>query len=1145
MGFYGNITNTSNTTFQFDKVYPNRLAMDANVNNDGIFIGRYVLVEYDYNVAYPVVFIDENNYFYSSPNYETITRIRYGQSSDQIYLNDIVQNQEGNTIKYYKCNGSITEEVDRKQITYATFENIDDKSFEHTNYITNYQIDENHYYNVTDYTEISFKGYDSTVWVKTTVNVDDKLITKYVNIADMNSVVPTFDIAADAPTMEPLTPHFDADSTNVYYKLHMQTPFGFRVKETSADKSDEETIHYTTEYNINDNTTTTISEKVYADIFYNKDALTFKKNDTSNRITVNEPDEIKIVPTGKSKDFSTKYSHYSQGENVGDIQELSIHLPSIGYMVSQGWDIIHGPNRDDARTDENSSLQGRLDSFKEMEDNSIPVKRNDDGTFVGSRINGNQLREVPSQGILDEELSTSFDSDDAWIRTEINTQDLDNITKLSGISIHHTFHSKENTTSSSNKNTDNVASVNNYDKIELYTPIVDAAGHVVGKNTETVTLPYGYKTFTTEGLTATQDTDIWTINFGNVEDSNYNSSASSNQTKTIANNTQDLMAIEPVNKWIQTKFENDKLSIAHEIHGFNRTSNGHTNLNEESGAKQEDNLTIYDWEFDNAGHIIEKHKHTYTLPFGYKYIETQDGSLNDSTDLDEKIGGTATADNTQDALSINSYNKWIQIQVTDTDSSDNINIAHEIHDIETSEKDDTDLNDGTDTITIQDLEFDNAGHVTHNQKHTYTLPFGYKSFTDGTNTSTAVETQDEFKFVGDSWLLPIVSKDIITYTHIGPVAKDTRDIEAKEPKFGETFEIEDWVFDEKGHKTNVSKHTVKIPKGSLNGLTATGSSVLTGISMIDETGVITQTNADVGTLTLKQYQQGQSGNLVISDTNTINGAFKGVQDYINKLDMEDASTTQFISKITQIDGKIAVERAVAGTLILGSESADKTVSATDSLNAAINKIEARIKTEEENRKNAIDTLYGSNGEKIAETFDSIKEIADWLDNDSTTGSTGVEKLISDINNNTSAITDETNRADLAEKALGARIDNLDYEKTQANDYYISSIKQTDGLIEVGTTILPIRTVDSGTDNGTILVNGSVINVGGLKSAAFTESSAYATAEQGAAADNAVSKEVYETKIQQLENKITELENTIIKILENYPLPDEESETPAE
>jgi hypothetical protein len=39
-------------------------------------------------------------------------------------------------------------------------------------------------------------------------------------IAELNSVVPTFDITADAPTMTPITPHFDADSTNVYYKLH-------------------------------------------------------------------------------------------------------------------------------------------------------------------------------------------------------------------------------------------------------------------------------------------------------------------------------------------------------------------------------------------------------------------------------------------------------------------------------------------------------------------------------------------------------------------------------------------------------------------------------------------------------------------------------------------------------------------------------------------------------------------------------------------------------------------------------------------------------------------------------------------------------------------------------------------------------------
>jgi hypothetical protein len=47
MGFYGNITNTNKTQFTFDKIYSSRKAMDDNANGDGIYLGRYVLIEYD------------------------------------------------------------------------------------------------------------------------------------------------------------------------------------------------------------------------------------------------------------------------------------------------------------------------------------------------------------------------------------------------------------------------------------------------------------------------------------------------------------------------------------------------------------------------------------------------------------------------------------------------------------------------------------------------------------------------------------------------------------------------------------------------------------------------------------------------------------------------------------------------------------------------------------------------------------------------------------------------------------------------------------------------------------------------------------------------------------------------------------------
>jgi hypothetical protein len=44
---YGNITNTARTQFQFDRIYPNKRTMEERCSTDGIYAGRYILVEYD------------------------------------------------------------------------------------------------------------------------------------------------------------------------------------------------------------------------------------------------------------------------------------------------------------------------------------------------------------------------------------------------------------------------------------------------------------------------------------------------------------------------------------------------------------------------------------------------------------------------------------------------------------------------------------------------------------------------------------------------------------------------------------------------------------------------------------------------------------------------------------------------------------------------------------------------------------------------------------------------------------------------------------------------------------------------------------------------------------------------------------------
>ena len=46
MSLYGNVKKVNSSVFQFDKIYSNRADLEDNENNDGVYIGRYVLVEY-------------------------------------------------------------------------------------------------------------------------------------------------------------------------------------------------------------------------------------------------------------------------------------------------------------------------------------------------------------------------------------------------------------------------------------------------------------------------------------------------------------------------------------------------------------------------------------------------------------------------------------------------------------------------------------------------------------------------------------------------------------------------------------------------------------------------------------------------------------------------------------------------------------------------------------------------------------------------------------------------------------------------------------------------------------------------------------------------------------------------------------------
>ena len=302
-----------------------------------------------------------------------------------------------------------------------------------------------------------------------------------------------------------------------------------------------------------------------------------------------------------------------------------------------------------------------------------------------------------------------------------------------------------------------------------------------------------------------------------------------------------------------------------------------------------------------------------------------DESENASTTL----GETSTiADKSKDTLHINSGNKWIRIEASTNAAKDNIiTIKHDVHNTPETSSEKSLANENSEEVTFEvpSYSFDKAGHFTTKDIKTITMPFSYGIFiADEGTASEASATFDTFAINGDNWLKTTIEKeDKMTLTHIGPVAQ-TNIIEVADvaPKFGETFTIEDWRFDEKGHKNWLGTHKVTIPKGSYENTGAIG--VITSIGFAPETGAITSNSNFLGAIQLGSYMapsqiaatEVDSAILAsdITKATSLEDALKildsrimRAEETISLLDYSfTASTGAFISSITEKNGKIVV-----------------------------------------------------------------------------------------------------------------------------------------------------------------------------------------------------------------------------------------------
>lgn len=999
MGFYGNITNTSNTTFSFDRIYPNRLAMDANANNDGIFIGRYVLVEYEQSAAYPNIYINNGKY-YSSPNFEEATRIKYKSggrpasdtSNDVFYLGEFGQKLESEKIYFYMCDGY--EAVEEN--LYATFKQVtavnkDDA----TPYLINHNIDYEEYKNA--------KGYDSSVWTKVNEEKNGKLVTRYRNIADLNSVVPTFDLETDAPTMTPITPHFDADSTNVYYKLHTQPQWGLRVAAQEDENSDSTTTWQFTTYNPATDETITHEEKnKAAAINFNGPAFDAQVGKANILKHDSGENYITILPTGESG--KKYYTHTNKNgekvyEKAPDIQEVRINLPAIGNMMSDAWDIIHGSLRNDDMREFDadgknvSSLKGRLNSIDALEDDAIPVKRDADGKLVGNKINGGKTTNTDYTG----------KDDDAWIETLVNGNE-------ETITIHHTYDLDnksnykdighlEGKLNSNNDTTNNVNLNDGTNEFKINTPIVDSMGHVVGRNTEVIELPYGYKTIKTNGLIDNTDNDL----------------DSSIGRESIADNTQDTLNIDTKNKWLQIEVTNDKIELAHEIHD---TTNS-TNTTDWTQTEANTTIPTTTYEFDNAGHYVSHHTENYKLPFGYGKIVGDAGN------------SAATA--TYDQIKFTS-DEWLTATITE-EGEDNTTIVTYSHDYPNVQEDtstDFDMNtatiqDNKDKIVLETLKHDNTGHIINVNQHTVTLPYGYKTIKIANSSSKATapamvveagqsagQTQDTLNLnASNKWIvLDNAEGNTIKFGHkISPLNKKILNPkDTTVTHFGDSFNLLNFAVDEAGHITgcNENEITITIPQGDLTDAVSNGADVITQLTFDKPTGHLISTRTNVGTLKLTGYELPTyiTGEGELSANATINDNFGRLEFRLNK---EVSDRENAIEKEVS-DRNTAITNAIAGIF---NKNDDNEINKLAEIIEWINNnpsTATEMQTAIQNNTNAISNEVDLAREKEAEIADALIT--------ETGRATAAEQT------NATAIENEKTRAENIEQGLQGQIEVL-------------------------------------------------------------------------------------------------------------------------
>ena len=643
------------------------------------------------------------------------------------------------------------------------------------------------------------------------------------------------------------TYHFKKNGSYILDTAANMTPGREYFLITPTKLSQDLTYYVPEEYYVKDEETEEFTlaiepEKPNATIYKKEDL--YVKNDTRKILPVGTkwnpnaaavPDEITLA-TRREVWETTQMPNYSV--SMGTLNGMILKM----YQVLEPYDTLTRAN--DNVSGVLNQVKDILARFETMKSQEIMVVDNygraHSAAIATSQINSfDQIKET-YQDMID---SVSKDKYPVAANVEAMqkkwiTVNVDGDPEQPVLTVHHNFQPVTPTTSTFDFN-------GNGDTIDIITPIVDAMGHTVGTDTKTVTLPYGFKTFTISNEN-TYDTTDSIASGGSI----------------VADNTQDTFTFKAANKWLKfiTDVDNDTLSIAHKLHtppvDWNKARETNKNADDVTSNSENDKLILHDIIWDEAAHMLEDHPHTYTLPYGFKFI-TVDNASDATTDL-TYTGATIAAESTQDTVTLKPANKWVKMSGNVTD--DSITFGHLVQDIDIVASTASDLNvidntvtltDSNNKINVQDISHDEAGHLRSRKDHIYTLPYGFKfittngtvgdtatDITSNTNVAIALNTQDTFSIdVGNTWIksaIDVANRKITLYHYvkndIDTTASSATDFNSISTGI---FSLNDISFDEAGHMIANKAHQYTLPYSFKTFKHTNSSDIVTDLSFTD------------------------------------------------------------------------------------------------------------------------------------------------------------------------------------------------------------------------------------------------------------------------------------------------------------------------